>query len=166
MKLQQTSTWNSYEAIELQIDNDEVKSWLLENGPITKRIKSKKEFKLQLVQDEVSSVEKIERAFLDYYLNDIQVREVVLFGNEHPMVFARTLIPVQTIQKGFAGLGEIGNKPLGDILFEKNIFTKGETVFASFNYKKELFWGRKTKYTVRGYPFSVMEVFLIDLNAI
>jgi len=65
MKLQQTSTWNSYEAIELQIDNDEVKSWLLENGPITKRIKSKKEFKLQLVQDEVSSVKKIERAFLD-----------------------------------------------------------------------------------------------------
>ena len=94
MKLQQTSTWNSYEAIELQIDNDEVKSWLLENGPITKRIKSKKEFKLQLVQDEVSSVKKIERAFLDSYLNDIQVREVVLFGNEHPMVFARTLIPV------------------------------------------------------------------------
>ena len=166
MKLQQTSTWNSYEGIKLQIDNDEVKSWLLEKGPITKRIKSQKEFKLQLVHDEVSSVEKIERAFLDSYLDEIRVREVILFGNENPMVFARTLIPVLTIQKGFAGLGEIGNKPLGDILFEKNIFTKDKIVFASFNYKKELFWGRKTKYIVKGYPFSVMEVFLIDLNAI
>ena len=40
MKLEQISSWNTYEAIEHKLTNAEIKSWLLEQGPITKRIKS------------------------------------------------------------------------------------------------------------------------------
>ena len=58
-------------------------------------------------------------------------------------------------------VSKIGNKPLGDILFEKDIFSKEDIVFASFKDKESLFWGRKIKYTVKDQPFSVMEVFLI-----
>ena len=161
MKLEQISSWNTYEAIEHELTNTEIKSWLLEQGPITKRIKSIAEFRLELIQDELSDATDDEILFLKIDSEEIRIREVILFGNENPMVFARTIIPNTTIEKGLKELGKIGNKPLGDILFEKDIFSKDDIVFASFKDKESLFWGRKIKYTVKDQPFSVMEVFLI-----
>ena len=161
MKLEQISSWNSYEAIEHELTNAEIKSWLLEQGPITKRIKSIAEFRLELIQDELSDATDDEILFLKIDSEEIRIREVILFGNENPMVFARTIIPNTTIEKGLKELGKIGNKPLGDILFEKDIFSKEDIVFATFKDEESLFWGRKIKYTVKDQPFSVMEVFLI-----
>ena len=162
MKLEQKSPWDTFEANEPLINSDEIKSWLLEKGPITKRIKAIGTFKLELIQDKVSEVEKSEILFLNSNKGKFRVREVKLFCNDEPKVFARTIIPVITIEDGFSGLGKIGKKPLGDILFEKKIFTNEEVVFASFKYEEYLFWGRNTKYKVKGYPFSVMELFLIN----
>ena len=161
MKLEQISSWNTYEAIEHELTNTEIKSWLLEQGPITKRIKSIAEFRLKLIQDELSDATDDEILFLKIDSEEIRIREVILFGNENPMVFARTIIPNTTIEKGLKELGKIGNKPLGDILFEKDIFSKEDIVFATFKDEESLFWGRKIKYTVKDQPFSVMEVFLI-----
>lgn len=161
MKLEQISSWNTYEAIEHELTNTEIKSWLLEQGPITKRIKSIAEFRLELIQDELSDATDDEILFLKIDSEEIRIREVILYGNENPIVFARTIIPDTTIEKGLKELGKIGNKPLGDILFEKDIFSKEDIVFASFKDKESLFWGRKIKYTVKDQPFSVMEVFLI-----
>ena len=81
-------------------------------------------------------------------------------GNGHS-VFARSLIPLDTIENGFSKLGALGTKPLGDILFEKEVFKKIEIVFAKFTDNKKIFWGRKSKYLVKNHPLSVMEVFLI-----
>ena len=161
MKLEQISSWNSYEAIEHELTNAEIKSWLLEQGPITKRIKSIAEFRLELIQDELSDATDDEILFLKIDSEEIRIREVILYGNENPIVFARTIIPNTTIEKGLKELGKIGNKPLGDILFEKDIFSKEDIVFATFKDEESLFWGRKIKYTVKDQPFSVMEVFLI-----
>lgn len=161
MKLEQISSWNTYEAIEHKLTNAEIKSWLLEQGPITKRIKSIAEFRLELIQDELSDATDDEILFLKIDSEEIRIREVILYGNENPMVFARTIIPNTTIEKGLKELGKIGNKPLGDILFEKDIFFKEDIVFATFKDEESLFWGRKIKYTVKDQPFSVMEVFLI-----
>jgi len=161
MKLEQISSWNTYEAIEHELTNTEIKSWLLEQGPITKRIKSIAEFRLELIQDELSDATDDEILFLKIDSEEIRIREVILYGNENPIVFARTIIPNTTIEKGLKELGKIGNKPLGDILFEKDIFSKEDIVFATFKDEESLFWGRKIKYTVKDQPFSVMEVFLI-----
>ena len=161
MKLEQISSWNTYESIEHELTNAEIKSWLLEQGPITKRIKSIAEFRLELIQDELSDATDDEILFLKIDSEEIRIREVILYGNENPIVFARTIIPNTTIEKGLKELGKIGNKPLGDILFEKDIFSKEDIVFATFKDEESLFWGRKIKYTVKDQPFSVMEVFLI-----
>ena len=162
MKLEQISSWNTSEAIEHELTNTEIKSWLLEQGPITKRIKSIAEFRLELIQDELSDATDDEILFLKIDSEEIRIREVILYGNENPIVFARTIIPNTTIEKGLKELGKIGNKPLGDILFEKDIFSKEDIVFATFKDEESLFWGRKIKYTVKDQPFSVMEVFLIQ----
>ena len=164
MKLKQISKWVSCEEMNIQLKNEIIKSWLLEEGPITNRIKSSEKFELKLLRDDLGNVNKLDRLFLGHLSGDIKIREVILYGNETPRVYAKSIIPIETINQGLSKLGELGTKPLGDILFEKNIFKKKNTIFAKFKYKKNIFWGRKTKYNVKNNPFSVMEVFLINLD--
>ena len=91
----------------------------------------------------------------------VRIREVILYGDSEPLVYARSIIPNQTSSKGYPGLGSIGSKPLGDLLFQSELFIKTHREFAQFQTPdKEVVWGRRTHYLVRGYPLSVMEVFL------
>jgi len=162
MKLKQISPWISFKKMSILLVNENIKSWLIEKGPITKRIKSEESFKLNLIKDEISAVDDSEKKFLEETSDKIKVREVILLGNNIPRVYAKSLIPIRTIENGFSRLGELGTKPLGDILFEKEIFKKTDVVYAQFQDKDSIFWGRKTKYIVKNMPLSVMEVFLIN----
>mgnify|MGYP001156838444 CR=1 FL=1 len=164
MKLKQLSSWISNQAMEDELQNNIIKSWLLEEGPITSRIKSNELFKLSLIKDQIEKVDLQEIEFLGKEIGQVKIREVILFGDEQPRVFARSLIPVKTIKDGFSKLGELGTKPLGDILFEREVFKKIEVVYAKFTNSENIFWGRKSKYLVKNLPLSVMEVFLIGLN--
>ena len=162
MKLKQISSWISFEKMSVLLSNKNIKSWLVEKGPITKRIKSEEVFKLNLIKDEIDDIDGSEKKFLDEISGNIRVREVMLMGNNIPRVYAKSLIPVKTIENGFSRLGKLGTRPLGDILFEKEIFKKTDVVYAEFQDKDSIFWGRKTKYIVKNMPLSVMEVFLIN----
>ena len=129
MNLMHTREWISFEEMNLVLcdkKDKEIKSWLLEKGPITERIKSNGDFELELVKDKVDFVRDDEKSFLGNIGGRIKVREVFLRENNKPKVWARSCIPLKTIKDGLSSLGELGNKPLGDILFEKNIFKKKE----------------------------------------
>ena len=64
MKLKQISSWVSYPEMDNSLHNKLIKSWLLEDGPITKRIKSEEIFKLNLLKDEIADVKDLESNFL------------------------------------------------------------------------------------------------------
>ena len=49
MKLKQKSSWITYKEMLNKVKNDSVKSWLTENGPITKRISANEDFELSLI---------------------------------------------------------------------------------------------------------------------
>ena len=127
MKLEQISKWITSDTMSTQVDDTVIKSWLLETGPITKRIQLNEKFNLIVLKDEVDHYSSEEKDFLGVVESEIRIQEVILMGNNKPKVFARSLIPVITIDEGFSKLGELGNKPLGDILFEKDFFTKKQT---------------------------------------
>ena len=161
MELKQISPWTSIESIESKVDAS-VLSWLSESGPITNRIKLSQKFKLELLNDEIDEISKEEELFLNSFSETFRVRRVILLGNNTPVVYAKSVIPSSTIENGLSSLGKIGNAPLGDILFTPGVFTKLEMVCASFLSKeKNVYWGRKIKYSVNSEPISVMEVFLI-----
>ena len=162
MKLKQITPWMTSRNMSRLIKSQNIKSWLLEKGPITKRISKNYEFELNLLKDDIASINQEERDFLCHDGEDIKVREVILLGDRTPLVYAKSLIPSATIKYGFAGLGKLGKKPLGDILFEKEIFFKTNVMYAEFSYNENIFWGRKTRYLVKELPLSVMEVFLLD----
>ena len=161
MELKQISPWTSIESIESKVDPS-IFSWLSESGPITNRIKLSQKFELELLNDEIDEISKEEKLFLNSVSETFRVRRVILLGNNTPVVYAKSVIPSSTIENGLSSLGKIGNAPLGDILFTPGVFTKLEMVCASFLSKeKNVYWGRKIKYSVNSEPISVMEVFLI-----
>ena len=161
MELKQISPWTSIESIESKVDAS-IFSWLSESGPRTNRIKLSHKFELKLLNDEIDEISKEEKLFLNTVSETFRVRRVILLGNNTPVVYAKSVIPSSTIENGLSSLGKIGNAPLGDILFTPGVFTKLEMVCASFLSKeKNVYWGRKIKYSVNSEPISVMEVFLI-----
>ena len=163
MQLQQIAPWITYKKMELTIKSNTVKSWLSENGPITRRIIKNHDFSMAVLKDEFSSTNMEEKNFLGFFEDvSIKVREVILYADRSPIVFARSLIPDITIRDGLKRLGNIGEKPLGDILFEKELFQRTDMVFGKFQNEKKVFWGRKARYTVNQKPLSVMEVFLVN----
>ena len=74
MKLEQISSWISYQEMNNEVHNELIKSWLLEEGPITSRIKSNEVFELNLLKDCEDDVERFETDFLGKNLGKVKTR--------------------------------------------------------------------------------------------
>ena len=161
MKFNKLTSWIS-ETNSLEVRNKEILSWLNEAGSITSRIKSFSNFKLKLLKDGPGEVDIIEDDLIISNYEENNIREVILLSNEEPLIYAKSIIPLETIKLGLNILGNLKENPLGDILFSNPEIKKKYMCFARFQSKEEIFYGRKGIYTVKGYPFSVCEIFLIN----
>ena len=163
MQVKRIDKWLNAKELSDHLTKNNILDWLKEDGSITSRISSHAEFKLEILNDDIGVAEDEEYIALEIPPEEVRIREVILFGDLAPLVYARSIIPELTALKGYPGLGTIGSKPLGDLLFQSELFVKTRREFAQFqSSSKEVFWGRRTHYLVRGYPLSVMEVFLLS----
>ena len=162
MQAKRINNWLSDSQLKTHLKKQNILEWLNEEGSITTKISSDSNFKLEILSDDLGIAEDEEYLALDIASEEVRIREVVLYGDLVPLVYARSIIPNLTSSKGYPGLGTIGSKPLGDLLFQSELFIKTRREFAQFETSsKEVIWGRRTHYLVRGYPLSVMEVFLL-----
>ena len=161
MKFNKLTSWIS-ETKPLEVRNKEILSWLNEPGSITSRIKSFSNFKLKLLKDGPGEVDIIEDDLIISNYEKNNIREVVLYSDEEPLIYAKSIIPLETIRLGLGILGNLKENPLGDILFSNSEIKKKYMLFSKFESNKNIFYGRKGIYTVKGYPFSVCEIFLIN----
>ena len=163
MQVKRIDKWLNAKELSDDLTKKNILDWLEEEGSITARISSHAEFKLEILNDDFGVAEAEEYIALEIPPEEVRIREVVLYGDLVPLVYARSIIPELTASKGYPGLGTIGSKPLGDLLFQSELFIKIRREFAKFHTSsKEVVWGRRTHYLVRGYPLSVMEVFLLS----
>ena len=161
MKFNKLTSWMS-EIKSLEVQNKEILSWLNEPGSITSRIKSFSNFRLKLLRDGPGEVNAAEDDLIITNYKENNIREVVLFSDEEPFIYAKSILPLETIRLGLGALGNLKENPLGDILFLNPEIRKKYMLFAKFELNKRIFYGRKGIYTVKGYPFSVCEIFLIN----
>ena len=161
MQAKRINNWLNNTQLKSCLKKQNILEWLNEEGSITAKISSDSKFKLKILSDDIGNAEDEEYLALNIPSQKVRIREVILYGDSEPLVYARSIIPNQTSSKGYPGLGSIGSKPLGDLLFQSELFIKIHREFAQFQTPdKEVVWGRRTHYLVRGYPLSVMEVFL------
>ena len=161
MKFNKLTSWMA-ETESLEVQNKEILSWLNEPGSITSKIKSFSDFKLKLLGDGPGEVDAAEDDLIISNYEENNIREVVLCSNEEPLIYAKSIIPLATIRLGLGVLGNLKENPLGDILFSNPEIKKKYMLFAKFQSNEKIFYGRKGIYTVKGYPFSVCEIFLIN----
>ena len=161
MQFNKLTSWMS-ETKSLEVQNKEILSWLNESGSITSRIKSFSDFKLKLLRDSPGEVDSADDDLIISNYKENNIREVLLYSDEEPLIYAKSIIPLETIRLGLGVLGNLKENPLGDILFSNPEIKKEYMLFSKFELNKKIFYGRKGIYTVRGFPFSVCEIFLIN----
>ena len=162
MRTKRIGKWLLEPELRMHLNNAEDLSWLLEDGSITQKISGMAIFQLEIIRDQLGLASMNEYWALGLFPQPVRVREVILSGNNQPMVYAKSIIPFSTSSKGYPELEKIGSKPLGDLIFTSDLFIKESRMFAPFikHGDPSKVWGRKTNYSVQGYPFSIMEVFL------
>ena len=157
-----------------------LKDWLLDEGSLTARLKSRCEnFKVKVIGEQQQLCSAAEACNLIKVGEPILVREVILYCDGVPQVFARSLLPLASLTGKERVLGNLGEQPLGQVLFNNPSLQRLRLEFSSFSAetgvailatkltekpKKEL-WGRRSIFMLDNKPLMVSEVFLPDAFA-
>jgi chorismate lyase len=93
--------------------------WLIDSGSLTKSLQQKyANFAVKPVAVNFAKAVVEEAALLRLPTHKTAlIREVLLFGNNRPVVFAHSVLPRASLRGAWNGLGRLGNKPLGATLF-------------------------------------------------
>lgn len=164
--------WHNTKGLEL---DDGLLNWLLDANSLTERLKKHcHHFRVQLLGQKIESCHAKEANNDIYEGEEVLVREVLLFCDDIPQVFARSLIPLRSLTGPERQLAELGEQSLGQVLFnspnlcrkdiEVACFSEGTSVFNlaltfPLPLQKEL-WGRRSVFLLGEKPLMVAEVFL------
>jgi len=136
----------------------EVLFWIRDDQSLTQKLKKKyQDFRVEVHKQEELEIYNHEINLLGNEENFI-VREVSLYGDNQPVVFARSVIPKNTKTDSIM---KIGNKPLGEILFtDPNILR--EQIEITFHND---IWGRRSVFVMNNCRILVSEFFLEKIYA-
>lgn len=102
------------------------------------------------------------------------IRQVHLLNNDQPIVYARTVIPPETLRGKQRRLLRLGQRPLGAVLFADKSMHRTEMELARITAEQPLFqqatsnatydstaiWGRRSVFYLQDKPLLVSEIFL------
>lgn len=158
------------------LDN-EIKSWLFDTGSLTARLikHCNNNFSVKVISVKSSTPTPDEKKALGLASrSQALIREVLLYCNDRPVVYARTIIPVSSLRGALRGLALLGSRPLGAVLFADNsmqrkpvevtALKKGHKCYSWTQYQgKEIIYGRRSVFVLKGEELLVSEFFLPDL---
>ncbi|MDX3775168.1 chorismate lyase [Chromatiaceae bacterium AAb-1] len=149
----------------------ELAPWLLEAGSLTARLKAHSQtFRLQCLQQQITVLP----LFLSKLLPDTtiaQVREVILWCNDKPCVYAQSWLPQQSLQ-AVAALSALGEQPLGEYLFNQQGLSRSPIEVTQLHaelpqltgYHPGQCWARRSVFRLNNSsPLLVAEVFLPEV---
>ncbi|KMT66121.1 chorismate--pyruvate lyase family protein [Catenovulum maritimum] len=159
--------------------SEKLESWLYDDSSLTKKLKNLcTEFELVLLgQDTFSKAELPQFSSDTENSEDSLIREVILYCDNKPWVYAHTQIPKRTLEHGNQFLSELGHQPLGEALFSQPNMKRDNIQVAKFashspvyrfvennlaiSFNHDLF-GRRSQFSLDSFPLVVTEVFLPD----
>jgi len=184
-----TGQWQSASDANLMLPPQPLKDWLLDEGSLTARLKAHCEnFQVKVIGEQHQLCSAEEACNLIKVGEPILVREVILYCDNVPQVFARSLLPLTSLTGKEQALASLGEQPLGQVLFNNASLRRQRLEVSSFNddssvailakdlfnkshtqYSSELFipmlWGRRSIFMLENKPLMVAEVFLPDAFA-
>jgi len=137
---------------------EQVLFWIRDDQSLTQKLKKRypdfrvevhKQEELEIYNHEISQLGNEEKFI---------VREVSLYGGNKPVVFARSVIPKNSKTNSII---DIGNKPLGEILFTDPNILRESIEITFHNY----IWGRRSVFVMNNSRILVSEFFLEKIYA-
>ena len=181
MNLKQYETRESVWRIASQVFNDAIPAqmscWLFDPASLTARLTeacSGKFFVKVLEQTWRTPLHSELRRLSMRYRQTALIREVLLYCDDTPWVFARTVIPKRTLTGKRKYLANLGSKPLGAVLFADPHMHRDEIEVAKLTTGQPLYeravqalsdvppsiWGRRSVFYLQNKPLLVNEIFL------
>ncbi|MFT5276555.1 MAG: chorismate--pyruvate lyase [Glaciecola sp.] len=119
-------------AAQYDLPDQHLADWLLHTGSLTERLQAHtNSFEVKVLGQATLDAEQSEiDALADYHKHNWQIREVILYGNGKPWVFARSVLPEHLCNTTWSTLG---NQPLGQRIFNDDNFVRSEFVIAQLN---------------------------------
>jgi chorismate--pyruvate lyase len=155
--------------------NKQLTEWLYDAGSLTARLKKRcKHFRVEVIGQEVQECTADEACSTIKKGEKVLVREVLLYCDEQPQVFARSLLPLKSLTGDEQQLAHLGSQPLGQVLFNNPQLERQSISVANFDMDtgvgqlcKHLalpsqveLWGRRSLFVLNNKPIMVAEVFL------
>lgn len=159
---------------------ENLQSWLLDPNSLTARLTSHcQHFRVELLGQRVESCQESEAVPLIAIGEQVLVREVLLFCDEKPQVFARSLLPLSSLTGAEQVLANLGTQSLGQVLFNNPSLERQTIEVAAFDASSSVaklacdlqlnventLWGRRSIFVLENKPLMVAEVFLPDAFA-
>lgn len=147
------------------------RNWVLDSGSLTQRLKNltndPKAFSVQLNRIEFTRASLSEARALNIpFREQVYVREVTLMLRGEPVVVARSVIPRSTLTGYERQLMRLGNKPLGEFLFNHKHMKRHAIECKQGQVSNQKAWARRSVFELSGKPLMVSEVFLEHLLAL
>ena len=137
---------------------EKVLFWIRDDQSLTQKLKKRySDFRVEVHKQEELEIYNHE---INQLGNEEQfiVREVFLCGDNNPVVFARSVIPINTKTESIM---KIGNKPLGEILFTDSSIIREPIEITLHND----IWGRRSVFIMNSSRILVSEFFLEKIYA-
>ena len=149
--------------------------WLFDASSLTARMIDLcgKDFSVRVISQQWQKLNAEEASAMSLkHVRSALVRQVLLCCGDQPLVYARTVIPVTTIQGAQRRYANMGSRPLGAMLFADRTMRREGVQVARLPAEHEAnkytkiaapVWGRRSVFRVAGKPLLVSEYFLPDL---
>jgi chorismate--pyruvate lyase len=167
-----SSHWQSPDSCVLA---EHLQSWLLDPNSLTARLKTHcHQFRVELLGQQVECCQAHE-AVADIPVGEkVLVREVLLYCDDKPQVFARSLLPLSSLTGDEQALTNLGSQSLGQVLFNNPSLERKVIEVAAFDLNSSVgklaqdlqlnfthtLWGRRSIFMLENKPLMVAEVFL------
>ena len=155
---------------------EELRSWLIDTGSLTEKLRGAcRTFSVHLISQTERQAKSHEVLLLELTDSDSLIdREVQLYCNTEPVVYARSLIPVKAVSDRFEGLDTMGEKPLGEKIFSDPQLSRSPIEWSQMTENHPLFshavdnvcplpaviFGRRSLFYGAAKPISISEFFL------
>ncbi|WP_111641622.1 chorismate--pyruvate lyase family protein [Marinimicrobium alkaliphilum] len=150
-----------------------LRPWLLDHGSLTAKLQalSQGHFRVEILRQSRGYPLLSEQKLLGMAPRRLAViREVVLYGNNEPWVFARSVLPLASLTGPLRRLRHLDNQPLGALLFSQPNLVRGPIEISAMGpgqgyvptalQGQEPLWGRRSVFWLYQRPLMVSEVFL------
>lgn len=181
MKHPRASYWHRPSAIIANKPEPAVASWLRDQGSLTRRLVNRcgNDFSVRLLSEQWVRPRIDEARLLRIPPHQrVLLRQVQLRCARQVLVYARSVIPLKTLEGRHRRLKHLGNKPLGGALFANPRLKRELQQLATILPRDPMFdialsdnqghferiWGRRSLFRIDNKPLLVSEFFLPGLT--